>query len=128
MLGHFVLVMWIESLNMRYALVSVSLLLAAPVVSAQHAAAPNPPIQSPAAQLPVAISSVRTADEISQALVAIPGTEWSRHKSNDGAVPSNAEQRMLWLMNRARANPTAEGVFLANTGDADVVSAINFLT
>jgi hypothetical protein len=60
-----------------------------------------------------------------QAPLAAPATEWTKHKGNNGATPSNAEQRMVWLMNRARANPAAEGVFLANTGDDDVESQIS---
>ncbi len=52
--------------------------------------------------------------------------EWIFHKTADGRHPSNKEQSMVWLMNRARQNPSAEGVFLANTGDSDVENAINY--
>jgi hypothetical protein len=37
--------------------------------------------------------------------------------------PTNDEQYYLELINRARANPTAEGIRLATTTDADVLSA-----
>jgi hypothetical protein len=53
-------------------------------------------------------------------------TEWVFHKTSDGLHPDGNEQQMIWLMNRARANPAAEGEFLAATGDPSVVNAINF--
>jgi hypothetical protein len=53
-------------------------------------------------------------------------TEWLMHKTADELHPDANEQELLWLMNRARANPTAEGNFLAATGDARVVDAINY--
>src|SRR3954470_10237564 len=37
--------------------------------------------------------------------------------------PTNEEQYYLELINRARANPTAEGVRLATTSDANVLAA-----
>lgn len=39
--------------------------------------------------------------------------EWLCHASADGAHPSAEEQALLWLMNRARQDPAAEGAFLA---------------
>lgn len=48
--------------------------------------------------------------------------EWSFHKSSDGAHPNGAEQQMLWLMNRARANPGQEGAWLATTPLEDIAS------
>ncbi|MDB6069939.1 MAG: hypothetical protein JWL81_1110 [Verrucomicrobiales bacterium] len=53
-------------------------------------------------------------------------TAWDLHKTADGLHPDGNEQEMLWLMNRARANPTAEGVFLANSGNADINLGISF--
>ncbi len=53
-------------------------------------------------------------------------TEWVYHKTADGLHPDGNEQQMLWLMNRARSNPTAEGEFLANTGDSEVNFAIGY--
>jgi|GEM_PF-5426061 len=47
-------------------------------------------------------------------------TEWTFHKSTDGAHPDGTEQQLMWLMNRARANPTAEGIWLASETDPDV--------
>lgn len=46
--------------------------------------------------------------------------EWTLHKTPDNLHPSPIEQQMLWLMNRARANPPAEGSFLAATGDETI--------
>ena len=43
--------------------------------------------------------------------------EWTLHKTANGAHPNGAEQQLLWLMNRARQNPTAEGRFLATLDD-----------
>lgn len=43
--------------------------------------------------------------------------EWTLHKSADGAHPDGREQQSLWLMNRARQDPAAEGQFLAGIDD-----------
>lgn len=55
------------------------------------------------------------------AQVTVP---WELHKTLDGLHPDGNEQEMLWLLNRARSNPPAEGVFLANSGNADINSGI----
>lgn len=47
-------------------------------------------------------------------------TEWKYHKSADGSHPSGHEQQAVWLMNRARSNPTREGVWLAESTDPNV--------
>lgn len=47
-------------------------------------------------------------------------TEWTFHKTADGLHPDGNEQQMVWLMNRARANPTQEGIWLATTTEYDV--------
>jgi len=52
-----------------------------------------------------------------------PDTEWVYHKTADGSHPNGDEQQMVWLMNRARAHPATEGVWLATTDDADVADA-----
>ena len=44
-------------------------------------------------------------------------TEWLWHQTSDGLHPDAEEQQMVWLMNRARADPHREGMWLANTGD-----------
>jgi hypothetical protein len=52
--------------------------------------------------------------------------EWTLHRSADGAHPDDREQKSLWLMNRARQDPTAEGVFLATIDDGNVQSALGY--
>ena len=55
-----------------------------------------------------------------------PSSEWPYHKTLDSAHPDANEQQLMWLMNRARANPTAEGIWLATVEDPRIISAINF--
>ena len=52
--------------------------------------------------------------------------EWTYHKTGDNAHPDANEQQLMWLMNRARANPAQEGAWLANTSDSQVESAISY--
>ena len=47
----------------------------------------------------------------------VPSVEWTFHKTTDGAHPDGNEQQFIWFMNRARANPTQEGVWLATMDD-----------
>jgi hypothetical protein len=42
------------------------------------------------------------------------------HRSADGLHPDAAEQEMLWLMNRARQDPAAEGLWLATSAEPDI--------
>jgi len=42
-----------------------------------------------------------------------PANEWLYHKTADNLHPGGNEQQLMWLMNRARSNPTAEGIWLA---------------
>ena len=55
-----------------------------------------------------------------------PSKEWVFHKTADNAHPNSNEQQMLWLMNRARANPTQEGIWLATTDIANIASARSY--
>ncbi len=55
-----------------------------------------------------------------------PAVEWTFHKTADGLHPDGNEQAMLWLLNRARSDPRAEGLWLSDTGDTDVEAAINY--
>lgn len=55
-----------------------------------------------------------------------PMVEWSLHKTRDGAHPDGREQQVLWLMNRARANPAAEGLWLASTNDPDIAGGRSY--
>ena len=53
---------------------------------------------------------------------SLPTTEWTFHKTPDNVHPDGYEQQMMWLMNRARANPPQEGVWLATTDIASIAS------
>jgi hypothetical protein len=46
-----------------------------------------------------------------------PNKEWKFHKTGDNKHPNGIEQQMVWLANRARANPSQEGIWLATTDD-----------
>jgi hypothetical protein len=43
--------------------------------------------------------------------------EWTYHKTMDNEHPDDIEQQLLWLTNRARANPSQEGQWLATFDD-----------
>ena len=49
--------------------------------------------------------------------------EWKGHISLDGEHPDGKEQQMIWLMNRARQNPIAEGVWLATSSEPSIADA-----
>jgi hypothetical protein len=51
---------------------------------------------------------------------ANPAVEWTYHKSADGSHPDGNEQMLVWLMNRARQNPKAEGEWLSTDPGSDV--------
>ncbi len=53
-------------------------------------------------------------------ITAAPTVEWTYHRTADGQHPNGDEQMLVWLMNRARQNPAAEGQWLAAEPDADV--------
>lgn len=57
---------------------------------------------------------------------AAPVTEWTLHKTPDSSHPDGNEQQMLWLMNRARANPALEGQWLATTSLPEVAGGRNY--
>ena len=63
---------------------------------------------------------------LAPALPAQTTAEWVYHKTADGLHPDGNEQQLVWLMNRARANPAAEGLFLTNSGDPGINSGISF--
>lgn len=86
----------------------------------QEAAPPNPPLIKPE------ISPAPKFAASAFAPSAAPGVEWAYHKSPDGLDPGPAEQKMLWLMNRARQAPAEEGIWLAGLTDPDVVIAVDF--
>ena len=86
------------------------------------------PPQPPALDPPVVTATDAVAPSGPRRLAAGSGTqvEWTLHASADGSHPNAAEQCALWLMNRARQDPGAEGVFLATLDDADVHSALGY--
>ena len=57
-----------------------------------------------------------------------PDTEWTFHKTSDNAHPDANEQQRLWLINRARANPTQEGIWLATTDIPNIASARSYFS
>ena len=46
--------------------------------------------------------------------------EWTQHKTDDNVHPNGDEQMLVWLMNRARQDPEAEGIWLAETDESDI--------
>lgn len=101
-------------------LVAISLTMCPLHLLAQSAPNPNPPIVAPQ-NIQKSVSN-----PLQQMKSAAPTMEWTNHKSLDGIDPNAGEQRMMWLMNRARANPTAEGIWLAESIDPDVAGGRNF--
>ncbi len=53
-------------------------------------------------------------------------TEWTLHKTASGNHPDGREQQMMWLMNRARQDPQAEGEWLASSNHAEIAGARRF--
>ena len=52
--------------------------------------------------------------------------EWTYHKTMDNEHPDGIEQQLLWLTNRARANPSQEGQWLATFDDAAIDMARSY--
>ncbi len=65
---------------------------------------------------------------LSTSVFAAPTTEWTFHKTADGTHPNGHEQQAMWLMNRARSNPTQEGLWLASSTDPDVANGRSFFS
>jgi uncharacterized protein YkwD len=83
---------------------ALAFLAFATIVRAQVAPPPAPPV-------------------VSAAPFSIEATESTTAQLYSIGDPTNEEQYYLELINRARANPTAEGVLLATTTDSNVLSA-----
>jgi Cysteine-rich secretory protein family/SdrD B-like domain len=95
-----------DGLNPRHSFCfAFAFFVCATVLRAQSPPPPAPPMTSGGAQFSIASPSSPTGQ-----LYSI-------------GDPTNEEQYYLELINRARANPTAEGVRLALTTDANVLSA-----
>lgn len=74
---------------------------------------PDPPVVS------APPDSRLEGDRPRPALSGASPVEWTYHKTPDGLHPDGNEQQMLWLANRARANPAREGTWLAALSEAD---------
>ncbi|MBE9562212.1 MAG: hypothetical protein IMF12_05040 [Proteobacteria bacterium] len=61
-----------------------------------------------------------------QIVNATPTQEWIYHKTLDSQHPNGDEQAIVWLMNTARQNPTAEGIWLATSSESDIASGRNY--
>jgi len=95
-----------DGLNPRHSFfIALALLACATLARAQVAPPPAPPVISGGAPF-----SIQSPDAPSGQLYSI-------------GDPTNDEQYYLELINRARANPTAEGIRLATTTDANVLGA-----
>ena len=90
------------------------------VASPGQAPEPDPPTLDRRQQ------AINGLSALPKAPLSLPLQEWSFHKTADNLHPDGNEQQFIWYMNRARANPTWEGAWLANTGDADVEGAISY--
>jgi len=87
--------------------------------SAQVQPPPRSPEQNPpSVQHPDFLESPLTSTALPAS--AAPTTEWTFHKTGDNVHPDGREQQVIWLMNRARLIPHAEGVWLANSTDPDI--------
>lgn len=94
-------------------------LLCMPMVQGQEQPPPAPPVLPPEVAAEYAPAAGLSA-------LSPPAVEWTYHKSADGLDPEPGEQKMLWYMNRARSDPTAEGSWLAAITDPDVASGRSF--
>ena len=80
----------------------------------------------PGNERPPVAASPALKDTLPAVQATAPINEWTLHKSDDGADPSGAEQKMVWHMNRARSDPTAEGAWLGDSDDPDIAGGRNF--
>jgi hypothetical protein len=87
--------------------------------SAQVQPPPRSPEENPPALQVEGSTDSSPASKVNP-VSAAPTTPWTWHKSSDNSHPDGREQQVIWLMNRARSNPHAEGVWLANSTDPDI--------
>lgn len=101
-----------------------SLLCLAPGAPAQHFPAPDPPLL----ERPPARPRLAPEPGVPEGLVppSAAAVEWTLHRTPDGEHPNGDEQAVMWLMNRARRDPAAEGVRLATSTEADVADGRGF--
>ncbi|MCB1920637.1 MAG: hypothetical protein KDJ28_11745 [Candidatus Competibacteraceae bacterium] len=65
-------------------------------------------------------------EPVTVAPAATPTVEWTYHRTADGQHPNGDEQQIVWLMNRARQDPTAEGIWLATSTEPSIANGRNF--
>lgn len=95
------------------------LAIAAPAFSqSMQRPEPNPPWLDGGS--PAEVSGLTQAASGQQALTT--PEEWLFHKTADGLHPDGNEQALMWFMNWARQDPTAEGDWLATESHPDVAS------
>jgi len=92
--------------------------------TADIAAAPATPEPNPP-KVNLGAADVGLPSALSQQ-APLAAREWHYHKTADNLHPDGNEQQLIWLMNRARANPSQEGAWLAATGDTDVEDAVSY--
>lgn len=92
-------------------------------LSAAGAAVPGAPALDPPR---VAVQGPASSRRTTLARDAVAATEWTLHKTPDGSHPDGNEQQMVWLMNRARANPAQEGLWLATSDLSDVAGGRDY--
>ena len=89
-------------------------------------------MQAPEPNPPVVTAPAPARSEADRApffpLSEPPSVEWTGHKTADGVHPSGEEQQMLWLMNRARQNPRAEGAWLIHLRDDATQQALEYFS
>ncbi len=101
--------------------------LLTPLSFGKPALAQDPPPAAPPPDPPKRVLRGEAATDSAQpTLRAAAATEWTLHKTADNLHPDDNEQQMLWLMNRARANPDQEGVWLATTPLEDVAGGRDY--
>ena len=101
-------------------LISLALMWPLAVVAAGMPGAPEP--EPPFDERPVTAATVRP-----QAFTpAAASVEWTLHRSDDLRHPNGEEQELLWLTNRARQDPVAEGIWLATETHAEVAGGRSF--
>lgn len=109
-----------------YKLLKVGLLLVLCLGVVPVWAAPEPPDRpAPALHPPhIVLLAPPVAEQSAPSafVITAPTTEWTLHKTADNAHPDGNEQQTVWLMNRARANPPQEGIWLATSTDPDIAS------
>jgi len=88
-------------------------------------AEPDPPWIDPGPPAPSDRSAGSSATQFF-ATQSFATQEWLLHKTLDGQHPDGNEQALVWLMNWARQDPTAEGIWLATSSDSQIASGRSY--